>query len=76
MRSCTQVICKEKLGVEGRGYFDHYGIIRDVMQNHLLQAKRRGQLLGCMRKGGSRLCLSQSLGWREWPRILNMMFLR
>ena len=25
-------------GVDGRGgYFDHYGIIRDVMQNHLLQ---------------------------------------
>jgi len=33
----VQMICKEKLGVEGRGYFDHYGIIRDVMQNHLLQ---------------------------------------
>eukprot|EP00741_Cyanophora_paradoxa_P023237 tig00021579_g22444.t1 len=29
---------KEELGVEGRGgYFDEYGIIRDVMQNHLLQ---------------------------------------
>jgi glucose-6-phosphate 1-dehydrogenase len=29
---------KEDLGVEGRGgYFDEYGIIRDVMQNHLLQ---------------------------------------
>lgn len=29
---------KEDLGLEGRGgYFDHYGIIRDVMQNHLLQ---------------------------------------
>ncbi len=28
----------EDLGVEGRaGYFDEYGIIRDVMQNHLLQ---------------------------------------
>lgn len=28
----------EDIGVEGRaGYFDHYGIIRDVMQNHLLQ---------------------------------------
>ncbi|HOZ49474.1 MAG TPA: glucose-6-phosphate dehydrogenase [Candidatus Hydrogenedentes bacterium] len=28
----------EDFGVEERaGYFDHYGIIRDVMQNHLLQ---------------------------------------
>ncbi len=28
----------EKIGCEGRaGYFDNYGIIRDVMQNHLLQ---------------------------------------
>lgn len=29
---------KENIGVEGRGgYFDDYGIIRDVIQNHLLQ---------------------------------------
>jgi glucose-6-phosphate 1-dehydrogenase len=29
---------KEPIGVEGRaGYFDAYGIIRDVLQNHLLQ---------------------------------------
>ncbi len=29
----------EKIGVEGRaGYFDQFGIIRDVVQNHLLQA--------------------------------------
>ncbi len=28
----------EKIGVEGRaGYFDRFGIIRDVVQNHLLQ---------------------------------------
>ncbi len=28
----------EHLGLEGRaGYFDHFGIIRDVMQNHLMQ---------------------------------------
>ena len=34
----VQVIFKEKIGAEGRaGYFDQYGIIRDVMQNHLLQ---------------------------------------
>lgn len=29
---------KESIGTEGRGgYFDQFGIIRDVMQNHLLQ---------------------------------------
>ena len=29
---------KENFGTEGRGgYFDHYGIIRDILQNHLLQ---------------------------------------
>ncbi|PHJ15073.1 glucose-6-phosphate 1-dehydrogenase, partial [Cystoisospora suis] len=28
----------EEIGTEGRGgYFDRYGIIRDMMQNHLLQ---------------------------------------
>ncbi|MGM0386301.1 MAG: glucose-6-phosphate dehydrogenase, partial [Actinomycetota bacterium] len=34
----VQISWKEDLSVEGRGgYFDHYGIVRDVMQNHLLQ---------------------------------------
>ena len=34
----VQVIFKEKVGCEGRaGYFDEYGIMRDVMQNHLMQ---------------------------------------
>lgn len=34
----VQVVFKETLGVEGRGgYFDEFGIIRDLMQNHLLQ---------------------------------------
>ncbi|XP_042496374.1 glucose-6-phosphate 1-dehydrogenase, chloroplastic-like [Macadamia integrifolia] len=33
-----QLIFSEDFGTEGRGgYFDHYGIIRDIMQNHLLQ---------------------------------------
>jgi glucose-6-phosphate 1-dehydrogenase len=40
-RTCIdniEVSWKEDIGVEGRGgYFDEYGIIRDVMQNHLLQ---------------------------------------
>jgi len=33
-----QVIFSEDFGTEGRGgYFDAYGIVRDVIQNHLLQ---------------------------------------
>lgn len=33
-----QISFKEPFGTEGRGgYFDSFGIIRDVMQNHLLQ---------------------------------------
>jgi glucose-6-phosphate 1-dehydrogenase len=34
----VQISWMEDLGTEGRaGYFDQYGIVRDVMQNHLLQ---------------------------------------
>ncbi|KAL7606911.1 glucose-6-phosphate 1-dehydrogenase, chloroplastic [Lactuca sativa] len=34
----VQFIFAEDFGTEGRGgYFDNYGIIRDIMQNHLLQ---------------------------------------
>eukprot|EP00891_Asterochloris_glomerata_P006826 jgi/Astpho2/6826/Aster-06502 len=36
--SNVQVCFKEPFGTEGRGgYFDEFGIIRDVMQNHLMQ---------------------------------------
>ncbi|XP_078520629.1 glucose-6-phosphate 1-dehydrogenase isoform X3 [Lissotriton helveticus] len=35
---CVVLTFKEPFGTEGRGgYFDEFGIIRDVMQNHLLQ---------------------------------------
>ena len=34
----VQICFRENIGIEGRtGYFDQYGIIRDIMQNHLLQ---------------------------------------
>ncbi|EFJ19385.1 hypothetical protein SELMODRAFT_419253 [Selaginella moellendorffii] len=34
----VQIVFAEDFGTEGRGgYFDRYGIIRDIMQNHLLQ---------------------------------------
>src|ERR1700726_4149433 len=36
--SNVQITFKEPFGTEGRGgYFNEFGIIRDVMQNHLLQ---------------------------------------
>ncbi|KAM9752181.1 glucose-6-phosphate 1-dehydrogenase-like isoform 1-T1 [Menidia menidia] len=36
--ACVTLTFKEPFGTEGRGgYFDDFGIIRDVMQNHLLQ---------------------------------------
>nr|XP_011716116.1 glucose-6-phosphate 1-dehydrogenase [Macaca nemestrina] len=36
--ACVILTFKEPFGTEGRGgYFDEFGIIRDVMQNHLLQ---------------------------------------
>lgn len=36
--SNVQITFKETIGTEGRGgYFDEFGIIRDVMQNHLTQ---------------------------------------
>jgi glucose-6-phosphate 1-dehydrogenase len=35
---CVILTFKEPFGTEGRGgYFDQYGIIRDILQNHLLQ---------------------------------------
>merc|ERR1712032_1696341 len=34
----VRITFQENFGVEGRaGYFDDYGIIRDIMQNHLMQ---------------------------------------
>lgn len=34
----VEIVFKEDLGTGGRGgYFDNFGIIRDIMQNHLLQ---------------------------------------
>lgn len=36
--SNVQITFKEAIGTEGRGgYFDEFGIIRDILQNHLLQ---------------------------------------
>jgi glucose-6-phosphate 1-dehydrogenase len=36
--ACVILTFKEPFGTDGRGgYFDQYGIIRDILQNHLLQ---------------------------------------
>lgn len=36
--ACVQITFKEEIGTQGRGgYFDSFGIIRDVVQNHLTQ---------------------------------------
>ncbi|KAH9743703.1 glucose-6-phosphate 1-dehydrogenase 6 cytoplasmic [Citrus sinensis] len=36
----VQIVFREDFGTEGRGgYFDEYGIIRDIIQNHLLQVR-------------------------------------
>lgn len=36
--SSVQITFKETIGTQGRGgYFDQYGIIRDVIQNHLME---------------------------------------
>ncbi|KAK7695409.1 hypothetical protein QCA50_000045 [Cerrena zonata] len=36
--SSVQITFKEPFGTEGRGgYFDEFGIIRDILQNHLMQ---------------------------------------
>lgn len=36
----VQITFKEPFGTDGRGgYFDNFGIIRDVIQNHLIQVR-------------------------------------
>jgi len=44
----VQICFKEPFGTEGRGgYFDEYGIIRDVMQNHMLQVNNSTCFSSC-----------------------------
>ncbi|MBU1007836.1 glucose-6-phosphate dehydrogenase [Candidatus Dependentiae bacterium] len=34
----VQIVLHEKIGIEGRGaFYDHYGALKDVVQNHMLQ---------------------------------------
>jgi glucose-6-phosphate 1-dehydrogenase len=44
---CVVLTFKETFGTQGRGgYFDQYGIIRDIVQNHLLQGLCRRICVG------------------------------
>ncbi len=53
----VQISWKEDLDVEGRGgYFDGYGIIRDVMQNHLLQILALVAMEPCERLDAGHIC--------------------
>lgn len=66
----VQISFKEDFGTQGRGgYFDSYGIIRDVIQNHLTQVRPAGTLqqgvrapcVWCVCWGGmfvARVCMS------------------
>ena len=60
-----QVIFSENFGTEGRGgYFDQYGIIRDVIQNHLLQILAlfaMEQPVGC--RGGGAGMAAEGWAW-------------
>ena len=78
----VQVIFKEDFGVEGRaGYFDQYGMIRDVMQNHLLQARRATRAapaMGWRRVGGwwapaSAPASAPSLGLLHWWQVMALI---
>ncbi len=53
----VQISWKEDLSVEGRGgYFDGYGIIRDVMQNHLLQIMSLVAMEPCSKMDAGHIC--------------------
>lgn len=61
-----QVIFSEDFGTEGRGgYFDKYGIIRDVIQNHLLQILSLFAMEPPVRLGGVH-CRAGSQIHRAW----------
>ena len=63
--SNVQITFKEPFGTEGRGgYFDEFGIIRDVMQNHLIQARLSLQMAN----------LVFSVRWNLQPISLNELW--
>ncbi len=55
--SSVNISWKEDLDLEGRaGYFDNYGIIRDVMQNHLLQIMALVAMEPCDKMDAGHIC--------------------
>jgi glucose-6-phosphate 1-dehydrogenase len=55
--SDVQISWKEDLTTAGRGgYFDHYGIIRDVMQNHLIQILALVAMEPCTKIDAGHIC--------------------
>jgi len=53
----VQICWKENLSVEGRaGYFNDYGIIRDVMQNHLLEILALTAMEPCSQFDAGHIC--------------------
>jgi len=55
--SHVDISWKEDLDLEGRaGYFDNFGIIRDVMQNHLLQIMALVAMEPCDRMDAGHIC--------------------
>ena len=59
--SSVVITFKEDIGTQGRGgYFDSYGIIRDVMQNHLLQVLSLVAMEPPVRCAGGQLCRPRS----------------
>jgi glucose-6-phosphate 1-dehydrogenase len=58
--SNVQIIFKEDFGTQGRGgYFDNYGIIRDVIQNHLTQVSTESGGLCSTAKTATQKCKEQ-----------------
>lgn len=53
----VQISWKENLSVEGRaGYFNDYGIVRDVMQNHLLEILALTAMEPCAKLDAGHIC--------------------
>jgi hypothetical protein len=88
---CVQITFKEDFGTGGRGgYFDTFGIVRDILQNHLMQVCRtpaesllsrscRSGLGGCGCVEGKfwmvlRLLLEDCVGLRQWSHGQQLRF--
>ena len=73
----VQITFKEPFGTEGRGgYFDEFGIIRDVMQNHLIQAStlpHSSSMIGPLSHPGPDVCPPPSRPHPTVPALLGVL---